>query len=84
MCGSERVGFGVVVRMVRVSFWPIAGSFLFDVDLFVRRGPKGIGAGVEVDVVPVVVYEFNRFWSGSLIEVVTSSKGGIDPKGFSF
>jgi hypothetical protein len=81
---GKRIGFGVVVGMVRISFWPIAGSFFFDVDLFVRRCPIGIGAGVKVDVVPVVVYEFDRFWSRSLFDVITSSKGGIDPKGFSF
>jgi hypothetical protein len=81
---GKGIGFGVVVRMVWISFWPVASSFFFDVDLFVRGGPIGIGAGVEVDVVPVVVYEFNRFWSRSLFDVVTGSKGGFDPKGFSF
>jgi hypothetical protein len=81
---GKGVGFWVVVRMVWVSYWPVTSSFFFDVDLLVWRGPIGIGAGVKEDVVPVVVYEFNRFWSGSLFDVISGSEGGFNPKGFSF
>jgi hypothetical protein len=81
---GKRIGFWVVVRMVWVGCWPVAGSFFFNVNLLLWRCPIGIGAGVEEDVVPVVVYEFNRFWSGSLFDVITGSEGGFNPKGFSF
>jgi hypothetical protein len=81
---GERVGFGIVVWVVWVGYRPVAGSFVFDVNLLLLRGPIGIGAGVKEDVVPAVVYEFNRFWSGSLFNVVTGSEGRFNPKGFSF
>jgi hypothetical protein len=81
---GKGIGFWDVVWMMQVSYGPVAGCFFFDFDLLMYRGPIGIGAGIKEDVVPVVVYEFNRFGSGSLVDIISGSEGGINPKGFSF
>jgi hypothetical protein len=69
---------------VWVSYGPIAGCLFFNFDLLLWRGPIGIAARVEEDMVPVIVYEFNRFRSGSLVDIITGSEGGFNPKGLSF
>jgi hypothetical protein len=81
---GKGIGIWVVVRMVWVSYGPIASCFFFDFDLLLCRGPIDIGARIEEDVVPVIVYEFNRFRSGSLVDIISGSEGRFNPKGSSF